>query len=85
MITKSEPAIWCDYCKLKWGKNSGGWHPKAMTSASVTVHSTNPKSNTKRRHYCNDCALEVTTFPGYRWGLDSQIASVEMTQLEIGA
>jgi hypothetical protein len=56
-----------------------------MTAASVTVHSTNPKSNAKRRHYCNECALEVTTFPGYRWGLDSQIASVEMTQLVIGA
>jgi len=57
----------------------------AMTAASVTVHSSNPKSNSKRRHYCSECALEVTTFPAYRWSLDSQIASVEMTQLEIGA
>lgn len=91
MITKADPGIWCDCCKARWGKITQGWHPLAQTQATVTVHSTNPKSNATKRHYCNNCALEVTTFgataklPAYRWGLDKQIASMEITQLEIGA
>ena len=91
MITKSDPGIWCDYCKLLWGKAKGTWHPKATTPATVTVHSTNPKSNVTKRHYCNECALEVTTFsattttPAYRWGLSDQLTTMEITQLEIGA
>jgi hypothetical protein len=45
MITKSEPGIWCDYCKTQWGRVKNVWHEKAMTEASITITSVNPKSH----------------------------------------
>jgi hypothetical protein len=77
MITKSEPGIWCDYCKTQWGKrpnwfnevdkpdpykDSTGWHKRATTVAVITVTSVNPKSHGQKRHYCEFHALDVTTF-----------------------
>lgn len=90
MITKADPGVWCDYCKSRWGRVREGWHQLAQTPATITVHSSNPKSNSPKRHYCNSCALTVTTFtatsklPGYRWGLDKQISSVASAQLVAG-
>jgi hypothetical protein len=62
MITKSEPGIWCDYCKTQWGRVKNVWHEKAMTEASITITSVNPKSHGQKRHYCQAHVLEVTTF-----------------------
>ena len=77
MITKSEPGIWCDYCKTQWGirpnwfnevdkpdpyKDASKWHKRATTLAVITVTSVNPKSHGQKRHYCETHVLDVTTF-----------------------
>ena len=90
MITKADPGIWCDYCKTQWGRVKGGtWHALATTQANWTVHSKSPKSNTKKRHYCEKCLLAVTRFdstfkqPGYFWALKDQVEAVKPIQLEM--
>ena len=89
MITKSDPGIWCDYCKSQWGRVKNVWHEKAMTEASITITSVNPKSHGQKRHYCQAHALEVTTFTNtttheaYRWSLQDQVKAVAPIQLEM--
>lgn len=60
MIRRSYMGVWCDYCKLEWGKlKSGAWHPNAQTQAIVTIES----SNGLERSYCRKCMDEVSTWP----------------------
>lgn len=60
MIRRSYMGVWCDYCKLEWGKlKSGQWHPKAQAQAVVTIES----SNGLERSYCRKCMDEVSNWP----------------------
>ena len=45
-----------------------------MTQAAWTVHSELPKSNGRKRSYCNDCAIDVSKWAdGSYFSLDQQI------------
>lgn len=88
MITKADTGIWCDYCKLQWGKVKNEWHPKAQTQAIWTVYGVH-KSKGQKRHYCQSCLLVVTQFegtyalPAYFWSLKDQVEAVAPIQTEL--
>ncbi len=68
-VIKAAPGVWCDYCKVRYGTNS----PLGQKGASYTVISNHPKSQGTRRHYCNNCAIEVQTWAdGTVWSLPEQ-------------
>ena len=68
-VIKAAPGVWCDYCKVRFGTNS----LLGQKPASYTVISNHPRSNGVRRHYCNACAIEVSTWSdGTVWSLPEQ-------------
>jgi hypothetical protein len=70
MLTKAKVGIFCDYCKSRFGIHN----PRGMTQAAWTVHSELPKSNGRKRSYCNDCAIDVSKWAdGSYFSLDQQI------------
>jgi len=69
-VTKTKAGIWCDYCKAHWGTE----FEKGRRQAVYTVVSVHPKSKNIKRHYCFDCAVEVSLWPdGTHWPLTQQV------------
>ena len=74
MIRRAYLGVWCDYCKGRWGKNKGQWHPNAMRQAIVTIESRLAKSKGLERSYCRECMDEVQSWPdGSTWTLPEQV------------
>ena len=52
--------IWCDYCKIEWGRlKNNQWHEKAKTQSFISVQS----SDGQERHYCRRHMDEVMSWP----------------------
>jgi len=69
-VTKTKSGIWCDYCKAHYGTE----FEKGRRQAVWTVVSVHPKSKNEKRHYCFDCAVEVSLWPdGTHWPLTEQV------------
>ena len=72
-VTKTKAGIWCDYCKAHYGTE----FEKGRRQAVWTVVSVHPKSKNEKRHYCFDCAVEVSLWPdGTHWPLTEQVDSI---------
>ena len=72
-VTKTKAGIWCDYCKAHYGTE----FEKGRRQALYTVVSVHPKSKNEKRHYCFDCAVEVSLWPdGTHWPLTEQVDSI---------
>jgi len=69
-----DPKIWCDICKIRWGKNKDGWHEKAMRPARWIVVSETMERKGVTRTYCQPCANEVQTLAdGSHWSFRDQL------------
>jgi hypothetical protein len=72
-VTRTKSGIWCDYCKAKYGTE----FELGRRQAIWTVVSVHPKSKNEKRHYCFDCAVEVSLWPdGTHWPLTEQVDSL---------
>ena len=72
-VTRTKSGIWCDYCKAHYGTE----FEKGRRQAVWTVVSVHPKSKNEKRHYCFDCAVEVSLWPdGTHWPLTEQVDSL---------
>jgi hypothetical protein len=66
--------IWCDICKLRWGKIRNEWHEKAQTPARWIVVSETMERKGVTRAYCQPCANEVQTrADGSTWTFREQL------------
>ena len=51
--------VWCDICKVRWGKVGQEWHTRAMTPARWIVISETQERKGRTKHYCQTCANEA--------------------------
>lgn len=66
--------IWCDICKLRWGKVGGTWHTLAMTPARWEVISETHERKGRVKHYCQPCANDAQTrHDGTIWTFKEQL------------
>lgn len=71
MVIKAKPGVWCDYCKGRFPSKTL-LHEKA---ASWTVISESPDRKGMQRHYCRQCAIEVSGWTNNTtWELSEQLA-----------
>ena len=79
--------IWCDICKVRYGKVGQEWHTLAMTPARWIVISETKERRGRTKAYCQPCANEcqvdgqgnVWTF---REQLDYALGKEELDGLE---
>ena len=50
--------IWCDICKIRYGKVGAEWHTRAMTPARWIVISETKERRGRTKAYCQPCANE---------------------------
>ena len=69
MLTKAKAGQWCDYCASRFGKSQ----LLGQKAASWTIVSEHINKG-MQRHYCNSCAIEVSTWAdGSFFGLAEQL------------
>jgi hypothetical protein len=81
--------VWCDICKVRYGKVGQEWHTMAMTPARWIVISETKERRGRMKAYCQPCANEaqldgqgkVWTF---REQLDYALGKEELDGIQIG-
>jgi hypothetical protein len=83
MIRHSNLGVWCDYCKVEWGKlKSGEWHANAKRQALITITS----ESGAERHYCRSCMDLVSAWPdGTSFTMVAQVTLGKSEQAERAA
>ena len=66
--------IWCDVCKLRYGKTGNQWNDLAMTPARWIVISETHERQGRTKAYCQPCAnYAQTRHDGSTWTFREQL------------
>ena len=66
--------VWCDICKVRYGKVGQDWHTLAMTPARWIVISETHERKGRTKAYCQPCAnFAQTRHDGSEWSFKDQL------------